>query len=229
MLRFVVCGLALLTCSACVSNVASPVSDGYRANLRLDGIHVEFPDEERIPDRYDRSVMNYLDSGTAESTDPRSEFIDFAQSRGGLTEESAGELLLEYLVQDEVTRSVGRTFRGDRAAMLRLDIVDTVFPNAATMMLVGEVIGIRYDFAVTETETGRTLIESSEALAPPVTRSMGAGGGLLGLALRGGEDRHLRDLENMASAIAYQLRGILTGADIPQPVAEDVIVYPLAE
>lgn len=219
--------LALIVCSACVSNVASPVGDSYRSALILDGVTVALPAEDRIPDRYDRSVMEYLETDNAMSANGIETFMQFASERGGLREDRAGELMLEYLIEDELNRRLTGVFRGSDPAVLEVDIVSTTFPNAATMMLVGEIISVGYDFELTVGASGQIAVSTTEPLTPIVDRSAGAGGGLLGLALRGGENRHLRDLQNMATAVSEQLTDILAGRMLLENQAERVSVQPL--
>ena len=83
------------------------------------------------------------------------------------------------------------------------------------MMLVGEVIGVTYEFELRDAATGEILVGTTEPIAPFVQRSAGAGGGMLGLALRGGgSNRHVMDLQNLATASSEEIVAILSGGEI---------------
>lgn len=200
-------------CVAC-STTASPVTQDYRTTFGISRIHVDLPDDEKIPDRYDESINDLLEEEGLPA-DFIGNFTTYADTRGGLDQTNSGELFLEYLVLNELESRLPRLFSGDRDAEFELKIASTVFPNAATMMLVGEVIGTSYEFSLTDSANGTVLVESTEPISPPVQRSAGANGGLLGLALRGGGDRrHLNDLDNIATAIASEVANILGGYEI---------------
>lgn len=206
------CGAALLS-TACVSKVASPVGEDLRSAYTLVETRAALSEGDRIPDRYDRSVTALMEDpdGFDAAYQARLE----AHAGGEMAVDERGETLLTFLIADLTNGRVAGGFTGERPARLDVEVVSTTFPNAATMMLVGEVIGLSYEFELVDVETGETLVESNAPIAPIIDRSAGAGGGLLGLALRGGgEGRHLLDLENMADATAQELTAILLGGMI---------------
>jgi hypothetical protein len=214
------CAAAIL--SACVSKVNNPVTSDLREQFTVEKINVALS-QEQLPDRYDESVNEYVAS--EDFARFRDEFIAFADERGGLTEQNSSELFLQHILEKGVQSLPATGFAGDRAATLNVDIQSTAFPNAATMMLVGEVIGISYMFDLTDDITGAKIIESKTRLSPFVDRSAGAGGGLLGMAMRGsGTERHIKDLENLAIAAATQINNILGASQIEEPVAKALAI-----
>jgi len=204
----------LVGCTACATTAPSPVTGEFRSNYSMDSIHVDLPDDQKIPDRYDVSINRLLESETGMSNRNVEGFYAYAEAQGGLTEDNSGELFLEFLVLTQLEAQLPGVYVGDRDSVLQIDINSTIFPNAATMLLVGEVIGTSYSFTMTDENSGDILVDSAEPLAPFVQRSAGAGGGMLGLALRGGGDRHLMDLQRIADAISHQVNSILMGHPI---------------
>ena len=208
--------------TACVQKAASPVTTEMRTTYAINTINTGLS-QEKLPDRYDEAVNEYIASGNLAISSP--DFDAFAEEKGGLTDTNSGELYLLYVIHKGVRNIAGSTFVGEREATLNIDVQSTVFPNAATMMLVGEVIGISYMLDVSDDATGTKVLESSERLSPYVDRSAGAGGGLMGLALRGaGASRHVKDLENLAIAVATQVNDILGALEIDKPVAEALVI-----
>jgi hypothetical protein len=224
-----ICGIILAGCSACAGLAPSPVTGEYRTSYSLGAIRVDLPDEERIPDRYDGSINRILESDDGLASDQEAAFRAYAEARGGLTEDNSGELFLEYMIQSQLERQLPGFYVGDREATLNVEIVSTVFPNTATMLLVGEVIGIGYEFSLTDTDQDAAMVESVEPMRPFVQPSAGAGGGLLGIALRGGGDRHLMDLQRMATALSNQAIAILGGQQINPGDVKRIAVYAMPD
>lgn len=208
--------------TACVQKAASPVTTEMRTTYAINTINTGLS-QEKLPDRYDEAVNEYIASGNLAVSHP--DFDAFAEKNGGLTETNSGELYLLFVIDKGVRNIASSAFAGKRDATLNIDVQSTVFPNAATMMLVGEVIGISYMLDVSDDATGTKVLESSERLSPYVDRSSGAGGGLMGLALRGaGATRHIKDLENLAIAVSTQVNDILGALEIDEPVAESLVI-----
>ncbi|MCR9129688.1 MAG: hypothetical protein NXI12_09210 [Alphaproteobacteria bacterium] len=216
--------LAAVGTTACVSQVETPVGSDIRSAYALVDTRTDLAEGRQVPDRYDRSVASLIDDPEGFSEDYVARMDAYAE--GGLSEDNGGETLLAMLINEETSARLTRNFTGERPARLNVEVVSTTFPNTATMMLVGEVIGLQYEFELVDVETGEIVVESVEPIAPIVDRSAGAGGGLLGLALRGGgENRHLLDLENMANATAQELAAILGGGMIYESDVDKIEVH----
>tara|TARA_R110000868_G_scaffold13584_1_gene63152 strand:+ start:4293 stop:5048 length:756 start_codon:yes stop_codon:yes gene_type:complete len=222
-----ICAAALFACSACASMAPSPVTAEYRSDYALNSISVRLPEEDKIPDRYDASVNRILAADDRIASDDEAAFRLYAENRGGLTGDNSGELFLEYLVASALERQLPGFYTGDRASGLQVEIVSTTFPNAATMMLVGEIIGTQFDITLIDAASGAVLVETTEPLSPFVQPSAGAGGGLLGIALRGGQDRHLMDLQRIAAAITNDTIAVLAGQQIYPHNVERLAVNPV--
>lgn len=222
-----ICVTALLACSACASMAPSPVTAEYRSAYGLNTISVQLPAADKIPDRYDDSVNRMLFTDDYIASDEAAGFVSYAESRGGLTTDNSGELFLEFLVASALERQLPGYYTGDRESELAINIVSTTFPNTATMMLVGEVIGTRFDFTLTDVQSGTLLVRSQSPLSPFVQPSAGAGGGLLGIALRSGQDRHLMDLQRIAAAISNDAIAVLSGQQIYPHTAERIDLNPI--
>jgi hypothetical protein len=217
------CGAALFS-TACVSKVGSPVGADLRSAYTLVETRAALTEGDSIPDRYDRSVTALMEDPEGFSDDYEARMA--AHAGGELPADGRGEALLTFLIADQTNGRVASGFTGERPARLDVEVVSTTFPNAATMMLVGEVISLGYTFELVDVETGQALVQSNEPIYPIIERSAGVGGGLLGLALRGGgEGRHLLDLENMADATAQELAAILLGGMIFPRDEEKIEVY----
>lgn len=228
MYRVLVCVIAVITCSACSTLQPSPVGPAYADTYAISEVEVRLTEGDRVPNRYDASVMAILSDDARISDRQRADFDRYAESRGGLTEENAGEFFLEFLVWDRLTRVLPGYYRGAAESQLNVEIVSTIFPNTATMMLVGEVIGTGYEFSLVDRRTGDIVVETNDRITPVVEQSSGAHGGLLGIALRGGnEHRHLLDLQRMADAIANEITDIIARNAIHSADVERVIVRPI--
>ena len=220
-----------LTClsviSGCVQFVSNPVTPDLRGAYSIETVSATIS-QEKIPDRYDKAVNEYLESDRF--AEFKEDFVAFAETRGGLEETNAGELFFQYIIEVSIAESVGESFTGDRSASLNIDVNRTIFPNAATMLLVGEVIGISYMLDVSDSTSDTKLIETTKPLSPIVERSLGAGGGLLGIALRGGgTNRLIKDLENMAVAITNSANVIIDKTEVDSGTAEILVVSPVPE
>lgn len=222
-----VCAAALVGVAGCASAVPSPVGMEYRSSYRVSDVRVALPEEDKVPDRYDTSVNRIIGEVGALPADTVAAFRHYAADRGGLTEDNSGELFLEFLVQTQLQRQMPGTFTGGRDAALDVEITGTTFPNAATMLLVGEIIGTNFEFTLRDSNGGVVLVETVEPLMPFVQRSAGAMGGMLGLALRGGEDRHLMDLERIADAIVFKTMNVLGGQSLPSTDIDRISVRPI--
>ena len=220
------CLVAVVACSACSTVRPSPVGPVYSDTYSINDIEVRLTEGDRVPNRYDASVMEILEDDERISERQQEEFRNFAASHGGLTDENAGELFLEYLVWDRLGRLLPGYYRGEVSSALNVEIVSTTFPNTATMLLVGEVIGTSYEFTLTDQRTGDVVVETTERIAPIVQPSAGSGGGLLGIALRGGnEHRHLLDLQRMADAIANEITDIIARNAIHSSDVDKIAVH----
>lgn len=220
------CLVAVVACSACSTVRPSPVGPVYSDTYSINEIEVRLTEGGRVPNRYDASVMDILADDERISERQKEEFQNFAASHGGLTDENAGELFLEFLVWDRLGRLLPGYYRGEADSALNVEIVSTTFPNTATMLLVGEVIGTSYEFTLTDQRTGDVVVETTERIVPIVQPSAGSGGGLLGIALRGSnEHRHLLDLQRMADAIANELTDIIARNAIHSTDVDKIAVH----
>lgn len=223
------CVGVLLACTACATTEPSPVTADYRDSFRVVALSAALEDGREIPDRYDTSVNELMQNPAIVSSRQATDFQAFADTRGGLTPTNSGELFLEFLIQTELDLLVTPHYRGERPAELELTITSTTFPNAATMMLVGEMIGISYEYTLSDLETESPLVRTMQPVSPFVDRSAGAGGGLLGLALRSGEDRHILDLQNMADAVVADVTNTLRGDPIAKGRSRRIAILPIAD
>lgn len=216
----------LVLTSACVSNVDNPVTAEFREAYSIQSVETTLTKQPEVPDRYNEAVMTYVGGEDIDPADQAS-FEAFAEAKGGLSETNAGDLFLQWLIEDGLEERLASRYTGTGSASIDITIQDTTFPNTATMMLVGEIIGINYDVSMTDSSTGKVLVATNEQLVPFVERSAGAGGGLLGLALRGGgTDRHIMDLDRVAEAVVSELETILTKSEVMEPIAKKLTVSP---
>lgn len=214
--------VCIVLSAGCVQSVTNPITDEFRNGFTIRELGTNLT-QEKLPNRYDTAVNEIIASD--EFARYREAFDDFATKRGGLTETNSGEMYLLFLIHSSVDDTKAEYFTGDRPATLNIDVQNTTFPNAATMLLVGEIISISYKLKLVDNESGIDLL-ASETLTPAVNRSAGAGGGLLGVVARGGgTNRHVKDLENMALAVSGQVRAILGEEKIPEPVAKALTIY----
>jgi hypothetical protein len=221
MIKIVVAMFATVILSGCVSKVTNPVTSDLRSEYSIDFVTATLP-QKKLPDRYDVSATAHIKS--KEFSRFRNDFDAFAEERGGLTQTNSSELFLQYIIKSGVKDIAAPIFTGERAATLSIDVQGTTFPNAATMLLVGEVIGISYMLTLSDDATGTKIIETQTKLSPYVDPSWGSGGGLLGMALRSGGDRHIKDLENLAIAVSTQVNAILGATEINEPVAKTLVL-----
>ncbi|MEQ8406084.1 MAG: hypothetical protein RKE49_13385 [Oceanicaulis sp.] len=229
-LKLAAIGVLALFATACASKVQSPVGADIRSAYALVETRAALTEGETVPDRYDRSVSDMVADPDAFTNDHGSRLAEFVEDHPGLSDDAGGERMLGFLIEEEAQALAQGHFDGQRPARLEVEVTSTTFPNAATMMLVGEVIAIAFDFTLVDAVTGDVLAESTQPISPFVNRSAGAGGGLLGLALRGGGDtRHLMDLQAMASATSAMLNDILSGGEIDQFVNNRITVNPVPD
>ena len=170
---------------------------------------------KKIPDRYDKAARDYLNEG-ANSTE-KHEFEVFSEGlepSAESDEDYTGEAFLTWLIQRRLDGGTQAILRGETDVTLSVELKSTTWPNTATMMLVGEMIGTKFEFSLTD-EDNETVVESIGELSPFVQRSAGGGGGLLGMALRSGNSQHLTDLERVADATAALVMDIMTSSELP--------------
>jgi len=215
-----VCSVFVVT--GCASTMPNPISSKMTSSYESRQISVSLAKGEKIPDRYDKAAREYIDFFI--DTEQKNKIEDFIVNSTPSNvdgEDYTGEALLLWLVKDKLNSRLNSQLSGDVQVDIDVELASSVWPNAATMMLVGEVIGASFNFSVEEVD-GSLLIESSKPIRPIVSRGKGAGGGVLGMALRGGGSQHLNDLQRVADSIANSLIEILTGKELSKVTLESV-------
>lgn len=218
------CSTAMLL-SACSTVTKSPVDQAFQSQLKLGQVDVSFPADRKVPAVYDKAVRSLVDGEIVNTSDTVA-LMTYIDSNGGAgdEDEALGERYLEYRIEEELKLNLENALVGPREVDLDVDIEKIVTPNAATMILVGEVKGINYDLKVKDADTGTVLLEYTEPSKPFVERSSGALGGALGLALRSGKDTNLQDLEQMIEAVVIEIKQILTGTEVNKTVVKKIRV-----
>ena len=203
----------------CASQVVNPVGPEFRRAYDVERVKVELTDPEGLPDRYDEAVATFY-----AETMPPGEKEAFDAFRVGTSEEEMAEQYLVYRIDTILNDRVPPTFRGERPAEITVSITNTTFPNAATMMLVGEIKNITYDMRFVDGVDGDVLAETPKRMVVAGDRSAGAGGGLLGMALRSGQ--HMNDLETLATNAAESASDFLIADTVSSMVVKRVTAYP---
>ncbi|WP_298915098.1 hypothetical protein [uncultured Algimonas sp.] len=210
--------------TACATTTSSPIdSTVFQDSLRLGDVTVSFAEDRAVPGVYDKAVAALLDAD-ADSVIVRSAFSDYINANGGrgAEDDQLGERYLEYRIAEEVAARLRGNLTGERDVDVTIDIEKIATPNAATMLLIGEVKGINYDMDVTDAATNAVLIDLVEPSNPFVERSSVLSSGLLGMAARTGSGTHIKDLEQMVFAVAEEVSQIMTGAEVNKGVAKKI-------
>ena len=220
--------LAALSLGACAASIQSPVSADFRDPFVLQDVNAVLAGPGRLPERYNESISALL-ADTVITGEAHERINDdlaaFIEDRGGFSPQTSGARVLEFLTANKIEAELDGVFTGFRPARLDVRIVSTTFPNAATMLLGGEMIAVRFMFELSDARTGAVLVATERPLAPYVQGSAGATGGVLGLALRGGgQNRHVMDLQSVADAIAREIAAILSGGEISALTSERIRV-----
>ena len=208
-----------LLAQGCASQVVNPVGPEFRRAYDVERVEVRLTDPQGLPDRYDTAVSKFYDG-----TMPESEKADFDAFRAGSAEDEIAEQYLVYRIDAILNERVPPTFRGARPGRVTVDVTNTTFPNAATMMLVGEIKNITFDLRFVDAVDDDVLVETPKQMVVGGDRSAGAGGGLLGMALRSGQ--HMNDLETLATNAAEQASDFLVADTVSSMVVKRVTAYP---
>jgi hypothetical protein len=195
----------------------TPVPDDVRVRMAEPEVTVAMAEGKQVPDRYDEAVAAFMEE--AMPADSRAEFEAFVAARENADDPLVlADRYLEWRVETELEGALGRSFRGQAPADLDIELVQVNTPNAATMMLVGEIKSARYEATLTDRQSGKTVV-SYGPVTPIAEPSAGAGGGLLGMALRTGDNQLMNDLEVLAESVSAQIKGVLIG-----PMADKSII-----
>ena len=208
-----------LAAQGCASQVVNPVGPEFRRAYGVERVEVALVDPQGLPDRYDEAVTKFYGE-----TMPESEKTAFDAFREGSAEDEIAEQYLVYRIDTILNARVPQSYRGDRPAQAVVEITNTTFPNAATMMLVGELKNITYDLRLTDALDGDVLVETPKQVGVVGDSSAGAGGGLLGMALRSGQ--HMNDLETLATNAAESASDFLIADTVSSFVVKRVAAYP---
>lgn len=201
---------------ACASNAKNPISSEVITTYDAGVISVSLADGKKIPDRYDEAARTYLN--TSASASEKASFDEFSQDlqpSAPSDDDYTGEAFLTWLIKRQLEGRMDVALQGDTETTLDVELKSTTWPNTATMMLVGEMIGTNFEFSLTD-ENDEAIVESVGEISPLVQRSAGAGGGLLGLALRSGGSQHLTDMERVADATVLLVMDIMTASELPK-------------
>ena len=207
-----------LLAQGCASQVVNPIGPEFRRAYDVERIEVRLTDPQGLPDRYDEAVATFYGDAM-----PESEKAGFDAFRAGSPEDEIAEQYLVYRISTILNERVPPTFRGERPARVTVDVTNTTFPNAATMMLVGEIKNITYDLRFVDGVDGDVLAETPKRMPVGGDRSAGAGG-LLGMALRSGQ--HMNDLETLATNAAESASDFLIADTVSSVVVKRVTAYP---
>lgn len=177
--RNIVIAVSAFLITACASNAKNPIGNEIITNYNASAISVTLMDGKKIPDRYDNAARDYLNEGANETEKTEFEaFIEGLEPSAESDEDYTGEAFLAWLIQRQLDGKTGAMLRGETDATLDVELKSTTWPNTATMMLVGEMIGTKFEFSLTD-ENDEVVVESVGAISPFVQRSAGAGGGCL--------------------------------------------------
>lgn len=214
---------AAIVLTACATSVTSPVSKSFAETAQYSKVDVTFAEDRSVPGVYDAAVQRLMDADDGETLD-LARFQTYIDSHGGAGDEGSNlaERYLEYRISDEVSALLKANLTGETPVDVAINIEKVITPNAATMLLVGELKGIEYDLEVVNAVSGDVMLDLTKPSSPPVERSAGATGGLLGLALRSGKDTNLEDLEQMILAVSEEVGQIMGGTDVNVGVAKKI-------
>ena len=212
--------------TACATTATTPVNSATINQLKFMSVDVNFSEDRSIPDVYDKAVKTLVSGDEAANSTASGSFLKYVNENGGSGENDdlLAERYLEYRIGEEISSGLATSLNGERSVDIIIDIDKVQTPNAATMFLVGEIKGIRYDMDVVDSTTKEIVIDLTKPSSPFVERSAGAGGGLLGMALRAGKDTNLTDLEQLAAAVAVEVRQILLGPMVNKSVKDKIRV-----
>ena len=222
--KHILLATALMGLSACATTAPTPVDNSLINSLKFSAVNVKFAEDRSIPTVYDNAVKTLIDTGEPDTSAAIKSFMAYVDANGGSGTENdrLAERYLEYRIAEEVKFGLSTSLNGTKPIDVLINVEKVQTPNAATMLLVGEVKGIEYDLDVVNSETKEVVLDLSKSSSPFVERSVGAGGGLLGMALRSGKNTNLTDLEQLASAVAVEVRQILLGPMVNKTVRKKI-------
>lgn len=214
-IRTIMAVMTLALTGACASSVVNPISNEIVTSYKAGAVSVSLADDQKIPDRYDEAAREYF-SNRANDIE-KTEFEAFVNDLDSSIKDDTdytGEAFLTWMIQRQLAARLSTGLQGEAETDLQLELKSTTWPNAATMMLVGEIIGTSFEFTLSDAND-IAIVESVDTVSPIVPRSAGAGGGLLGMALRSGDTQHLSDLQRVATATTNHVLDILTASELP--------------
>jgi len=226
-----IASIILLTigASACSTTGPTPVSPQFSATYNVNQVNVKMAGDRSIPKVYDKAVAVLIDSETGSREAVNLQQYIKANGGRGIDDDQLAERYVEYRIGEDIQRTFSSALVGDRPANFDINIEKVSTPNAATMILVGEIKGVRYDMDIIDQQSGQTVIDLTEASSPFVEKSLGAGGGLLGLAMRAGKNTHVSDLEQIIAAVTNEIRTILLGPVTNKTVIKKIRIAPQME
>ena len=229
-LKMTALACSVLGLAACATTAPTPIKGATINQFKLSAVDVDFSETRSIPEVYDNAVKALIDGDGYQNSVGVVNFQKYVDANGGAGNDGdqLAERYLEYRIEEEIKSALKTSLNGPTPVdiVIKIDKVQT--PNAATMLLVGEIKSIRYDLDVIKSGTNNIMIDLSEPSTPFVERSAGAGGGLLGLALRSGTDTNLSDLEQLASAVSVEVSQIMLGPVVNKTVLDKIRVAGVA-
>ena len=199
---------------ACATAAPKPIGQKVRYAYDFNQLSVTYAPDHEIPDRYDKTVVAYFsDIADVAETEHYQAFAKTMSEPSSKDAPPNAEHFLAWMIHEQLRSGLEGSLSGSEPIDVSLTIDSTTWPNAVGMLLVGETIGIKYDFEATDANS-EIVLKSTRVISPAVEPSAGSGGGLLGMALRSGESQHLRDLQRVARAASNFVLIALTGSEI---------------
>ncbi|MEE9273260.1 MAG: hypothetical protein V3U57_08350 [Robiginitomaculum sp.] len=204
----------------------TPVESATINQLKFSNVEVNFSEDRSIPEVYDKAVKSLIDGEDGKNSMAATAFQKYVDANGGAGNEDdqLAERYLEYRIGEEVKSGLSASLNGTNPIDIIIKIDQVQTPNPATMFLIGEIKSIRYDLDIVDSETKDVIIDFTKPSTPFVAKSAGAGGGLLGMALRIGKNTKITDLEQLATAVSNEVRQILLGPVVNTSVLDKIRV-----
>lgn len=220
---------AALLCSSvmivgCTTTVVSPVDYQVLDLVSMPDVKVVMNDKANLPPAYDNAVRREVDSNTRSRVmDQFADYLETGVDVGDADSELA-EVYFSWSVERNLNQNLRGYFEGDTPSDLQLDIENITTPNAATMMLVGEMKSVKYDLELTSETAEYPIVAMTAPVVVQAEKSAGAGGGLLGMALRAGDGQHLSDLHQLIASVSRDVHAIFSGVGVSAPTAKKLMV-----
>ena len=161
--KHILLATALMGLSACATTAPTPVDNSLINSLKFSTVNVKFAEDRSIPTVYDNAVKTLIDTGEPDTSAAIKSFMAYVDANGGSGTENdrLAERYLEYRIAEEVKFGLSTSLNGTKPIDVLINVEKVQTPNAATMLLVGEVKGIEYDLDVVNSETKEVVLDGS--------------------------------------------------------------------